>query len=372
MSGPSGAGGIPVKPMKSEKHLAMAGVSDADKALIAALLRQAGTRLQDEWQVSTGAIVDLVIVDLEQFGGRVARVRALDERKPFIVLADAEADSLGAQWVLRRPLSADQLAEALNRSVVEPAESLDLPYGGSLMGRAAPIVLVAQAEAAADTEADDDGRASFDPARRSRIVTDVDKLIAHGRGAVLIERAGLPSLVLDPDSDSYMSSADLSELEPYLLEPVKGRECKPISGVRFADLRDSTPAHPLARLRWLAGLLGSNGWLAPHLDPGGSYKVKSWISVDGSYRRQYRIAMNMLSPKPLHRIAAAAGATMTEVFDVVNAYDTIDLLEWTPRRSRYAPPEATDEDLRRTRHAQQPASAKKKIKRLLAASVFPR
>jgi len=358
-----------MKPMKSEKHLAMAGVSDADKALIAATLRQAGARLQDDWQVSSGAVVDLVIVDLEHFGGRVARVRALDERKPFIVLADAEADSLGAQWVLRRPLSTDQLAEALNRSVVEPAESLDLPYGGSLMGRAAPIVLGAQTETAVDTEADDDGRASFDPARRARIVTDVDKLIARGRGAVLIERAGLPLLVLDPDSDSYFSNADLSELEPYLLEPLKGRECRPINGVRFADLRDSTPSHPLARLRWLAGLLGSNGWLASHLDPGGSYKVKSWISVDGSYRRQYRIAMNMLSSKPLHRIAAAAGATMTEVFDVVNAYDAIDLLEWTPRRSRYAPPEAAEANLHRAR---EPASAKKKIKRLLAASVFPR
>ncbi len=358
--------------MKSEKHLAMAGVSDADKAHIASLLRQAGARLQDDWRVAADAAADLVIVDLAQFGGRVARVRALDERKPFIVLADAQGDSLGAQWVLRRPVGADQLAETLNRSVVEPADSLDLPYGGALLGRAAPIVLIAQPDAAADSEAEDDGRASFDPARRARVVTNIDKLVARGPGAILIQRAGLPSLVLDPDSDSYMSHADLSELEPYLLEPVKGRECRPISGVRFADLRDTTPAHPLARLRWLAGLLGSNGWLAPHLDPGGSYRVKSWISVDGSYRRQYRIAMNMLRSKPLHRIAAAAGATMTEVFDVVNAYETIGLLEWTPRRSRYAPAEGTEADLRSGRRAQEPAAAEKKIKRLLAASVFPR
>ncbi|MET0226972.1 MAG: hypothetical protein ABW187_11060 [Dokdonella sp.] len=358
--------------MKSEKHLAMAGVADADKAHIATLLRKAGACLQDDWHIATDAAVDLVIVDLEHFGGRVARVRALDERKPFIVLADAQADSLGAQWVLRRPVDANELAEALNRSIVEPAERLDLPYGGALLGRAAPIALVAQQETATETAADDDGRATFDPARRARIVTDIDKLIARGRGALLIERAGLPALVLDPHSDSYLSTADLSELEPYLRDPVKGRECRPISGVRFADFRDTTPAHPLARLRWLAGLLGSNGWLAPHLDPGGSYKVKSWISVDGSYRRQYRIAMNMLRSKPLHRIAAAAGATMTEVFDVVNAYDAIDLLEWTPRRSRYAAPDAANEELPGPRHGQEPAGATKKLKRLLAASVFPR
>ena len=358
--------------MKSEKHLAMAGVCDADKAHLTALLHKAGARLENDWHLATEATVDLVVVDLEQFGGRVARVRALDERKPFVVLADAQADTLGAQWVLRRPVAADQLVEVLNRSVVEPVEGLDLPYGGALLGRAAPIVLTAQPEAAAETEADDDGRASFDPERRARTVTDVDKLLARSRGAVLIERAGLPPLVLDPESDTYISNADLSELEPYLLQPVKGRECRPISGVRFADLRDSTPAHPLTRLRWLAALLGSNGWLAPHLDPGGSYRVTSWMSVDGSYRRQYRIGMNMLRSKPLHRIAAAAGATMTEVFDVVNAYDAIGLLEWTPRRSRYAPPEGTADALADARNARDAAASKKKMKRLLAASVFPR
>jgi len=357
--------------MKSEKYLAMAGVCDADKAHLKALLHKAGARLENDWRMATEAAVDLVVVDLEQFGGRVARVRALDERKPFVVLADAQADALGAQWVLRRPITADQLTEVLNRSVVEAVEGLDLPYGGALLGRAAPIVLTAQPEAA-EVEADDDGRASFDPARRARAVTDIDKLLARSRGAVLIERAGLPSLVLDPDSDTYFSSADLSELEPYLLQPVKGRECRPISGVRFADLRDSTPAQPLTRLRWLAALLGSNGWLAPHLDPGGSYRVTSWMSVDGSYRRQYRIGMNMLRSKPLHRIAAAAGATMTEVFDVVNAYDAIGLLEWTPRRSRYAPPEGTADALAESRRAREAAVAKKKMKRLLAASVFPR
>ncbi|MEP7042445.1 MAG: hypothetical protein ABI843_05250 [Dokdonella sp.] len=357
--------------MKNEKHLVMVGISEADKAHINALLRQADARLDDNWQKSD-APPDLVIVDLEQFAGRVARVRALDERKPFVVLADAQADALGARLVLRRPVTLELLADVLNRSVVEPAVGLDLPYGGALHGRTAPILLTPIPDVQADTEAEDEGRASFDPARRSRLVTDIDKLVAHGRGSVIIERAGLPPLVLDPSNDSYLSGADLSELEPYLLQPVKGGECRPISGVRLADLRDSTPAHPLARLRWLAALLRSNGWLASHLDPGGSYRVKSWISVDGSYRRQYRIAMTMLRPAPLHRIAAAAGATMAEVFDVVNAYDAIDLLEWTPRRSRYAPAEATAAELRSGRRAHEPVAGKKKMKRLLAASVFPR
>ena len=44
----------------------------------------------------------------------------------------------------------------------------------------------------------------------------------------------------------------------------------------------------------------------------------------------------MLRPLRLHEIARKADAKMVEVFDVVNAYDAIGLLEWQPRQSRYA------------------------------------
>ena len=46
----------------------------------------------------------------------------------------------------------------------------------------------------------------------------------------------------------------------------------------------------------------------------------------------------MLQPARLHEIAAASGAPMSDVFDVVNAYDAIGLIEWTPRAPREADP----------------------------------
>jgi len=338
------------------KNVVLVGVADDEKARFEALLRQARAQLGHVWRMAVYEQVDFVVVDLAHFSGRVARVRAQDERKPFAVLADADGDTLGANFVLRRPLSADTLAGVLNRvfevpaAVAAPAQA---PAGVRAIRASAEIAPVA--------------RASFENVARTRICTDIDKLLQRG-GAQLIERAGLPSLVLDPLDDNFYTTAQLSELEPYLLDVVKSGECRPISGTRLAAFRESTSAHPLARLRWLGALLSSNGWLASHLDPGGTYRVKSWISMDGDYRRQYRIATTMLRPAPLHHIAAAANATMAEVFDVTNAYDAVGLLEWTPRRSRHAPPEVVADRAERS-HAR---TTQKKMKRLLAATVFPR
>ena len=46
----------------------------------------------------------------------------------------------------------------------------------------------------------------------------------------------------------------------------------------------------------------------------------------------------MLQPARLHQIAAASGASMADVFDVVNAYDAIGLIEWKPRAPRGGAP----------------------------------
>jgi hypothetical protein len=48
----------------------------------------------------------------------------------------------------------------------------------------------------------------------------------------------------------------------------------------------------------------------------------------------------MLQPARLHEIATAAAAPMADVFDLVNAYDAIGLMEWTPRARREEPAKA--------------------------------
>jgi len=69
----------------------------------------------------------------------------------------------------------------------------------------------------------------------------------------------------------------------------------------------------------------------------------------------------MLRPLRLHEIARKADAKMVEVFDVVNAYDAIGLLEWTPRVSRH-----------QAEAERQAQAAPTSARRLLAAALLTR
>jgi hypothetical protein len=68
----------------------------------------------------------------------------------------------------------------------------------------------------------------------------------------------------------------------------------------------------------------------------------------------------------LHEIARKAEATMVEVFDVVNAYDAIGLLEWQPRASRHAAAAAKQDIAEKQRVTVQGT------RRLLAAALLTR
>jgi len=326
------------------KHFVLAGVSELDRAGLLQALSKAGRALDERWAQHTGTgPIDLVIVDLEHFAGRVARVRANSEGTRLAVLANAGADVLDAALVLRRPMTTEALTEMLNcvaSGAAAPA-----------VEAAAPVAETADADATSS-------RASFASPRRERECTDFAALLQ--RGPLLIERPGLPRLVLDPASDSFHVNAPLSRLEAYFLDPLKGSECRQLPRSRLDELRAGAPARPLMQLHWMGALLRSNGCLASHLDPGGTYRVQRWMSVYGEYRKQYRIATMMLRPLRLHEIARKADASMAEVFDVVNAYDVVGLLEWQPRVSRYA--QAANDPA-------QPAVSKHK---LLAAALLAR
>ena len=311
------------------KSFALAGLSEIERTECARLLARAGTTLDEPWTAHEGeGRADLVIIDPEQFAGRVARVRALNERTNFAVIIDAEAETPEAWLVLRRPLSTQSLVEMLNRA----------GCCGDGTNESANVNASADASAAATEDEENtepaDTRASFESPRAPRQCTDFHSLVQ--RGALIIERQGLPRLVIDPAAGNYHANAPLSRLEPYFLDPLKANEYRQLPSSRLEEMRGTAPGRPLVHLHWMSALLRSNGCLGAHLDPGGTYKVQRWMSVYGEYRKQYRIATMMLRPLRLHEIARKADAKMVEVFDVVNAYDEIGLLEWQPRASRYA------------------------------------
>jgi hypothetical protein len=334
------------------KRFALAGLSDNERNELTRLVARAGTTLDEPWTPHEGdGRADLVIIDPDQFAGRVARVRALNERTNFAVVIDAGAESPEAWLVLRRPLTTESIVDMLNRASC-------CSSGGEVDRVVVETPAANDGEGACEPEPEAT-RASFEAPRAPRVCTDFNSLVT--RGPLVIERAGLPRLAIDPQRGNFHANAPLAKLEPYFLEPLKPGEYRQLPTSRLEEMLSAAPGRPLVQLHWMSALLRSNGCLGAHLDPGGTYKVQRWLSVYGEYRKQYRIATMMLRPLRLHEIARKADARMVEVFDVVNAYDAIGLLEWQPRASRYAAEEAQ-------RQAQPAASPR----RLLAAALLTR
>jgi hypothetical protein len=351
--------------MKASKHLVVAGAAATEVAEIATFIRATQSQLDHAWSFATDDdSIDFVLVDLADFGGRCARVRALDEGKHFAVLTQPGHDVLGADLVLHRPFSAKAIVGMLNhvgRAVPpEPRKLIDF---SAQERRIVPQARKPARRRGDETEGEVEPastRACFMDVRLQRPCTDLDALIK--RGAVLVQRHGIPPLLIDPITDTFHTSARLVELEPYFLDPLGGHERKRVGGEQLAALRKEHKGRPLARLRWLHAFLRSIGWLAAQLDPSATYKLKSWLPLDNDYRKQHRIALALMREAPLHEIAKAAKAKMADVFDVVNAYDALDLIE-TRRSATWDPsPETVSKRKRSTRKAQQ----------LLAATVFTR
>jgi hypothetical protein len=80
----------------------------------------------------------------------------------------------------------------------------------------------------------------------------------------------------------------------------------------------------------------SGGRLAAHLDPGGRYKLKEGTQVEAEVPAHARIGKVMRDMAKVNEIAAVSGASMAEVFDVINAYEAIHALETERRPPRYS------------------------------------
>jgi hypothetical protein len=176
---------------------------------------------------------------------------------------------------------------------------------------------------------------NIDPSLRRSFVKDtrsfplIDYLTQPLLGAAeRIEMSGLPWLVLDPVSQSYHSDADLPALELYCLQELPRAAFAQLTSSELAAVRARAPAKPWVRLRWLVRYLTSNGKLSSQLDPAGRFKLERPIELARDYPAAFRVSTSMLRElQPLHEIAKLAKASMTEVINVVNAYESVSMLE---------------------------------------------
>jgi hypothetical protein len=158
-------------------------------------------------------------------------------------------------------------------------------------------------------------------------------------GPASIHFDAVPELTLDPKEKIFHTSGNVRALSAYCTGDLPHSAWRPVMTHELARLRAEQSGQPYSRLIWLDALLRSSGRLASHLDPGGRYKLKRQQQTETDFPSHARIIAALAAPAKLNEIATASGASMAEVFDVVNAYDAIGLIDVEPRLPRHVAPE---------------------------------
>jgi hypothetical protein len=378
--------------------IAVVGVSDEEAAHLRLLMRKCAKDLDAVWRWGSEDHADLIVVDPASFAGQMTRTRAQTAGMRCAVFATAEVE--GADLILRRPLQTANVIAVLNevtgarpnaaqiapnsadfytRDIGEITHSADvaatdaprprdaqgsgeapaqgLELRGAPPRAARPLALDPDAATMLGARAEehappaDGAPAAMRPApsknyaSRAAMLADtaprslrayLDEDLLGGPARIVL--ADAPALALDPKLKVFHAPGGLSTLEPYCRTTLRLCDWQPLTTAELGQWRVTQPAQPYSRLLWLDALVHSQGNLAAHLDPGGTYRLTRWVEIEKDLSRYFRIASAMLQPARLHEIAAASGAPMADVFDLVNAYDAIGLIEWQPRARREEKP----------------------------------
>ncbi len=134
-------------------------------------------------------------------------------------------------------------------------------------------------------------------------------------------------LVVDPEQGNYyFESTSLKPLAALLAQPASA--WTPVYSEALRNVRAAGTAQSLERLLWYAGLIATPGILTRRLNRGGHYKLARWPETEREFPRHFRIAKAMLNePVTAETIADAAGTTLEEVIDYINACHAAGRLE---------------------------------------------
>ena len=162
--------------MSSTRTLAIIGASEETVAHIRLLLRIAGPRLQQRWELRDGDVADLLLIEPHgDLGISAIQTRCEATGVPYAVLCDHD-ELVVHGMALRRPLKLDQLVAILNaagrmRPETEVVAGLGADFYSSELSDAIPV-------GAADTTWDDRDDAVPDASAPRRSSSDADAIDA--------------------------------------------------------------------------------------------------------------------------------------------------------------------------------------------------
>lgn len=383
--------------MNRELTIEYIGPSDEDRAHLRLLMRRLGDALSVRWRWGEEQRADALFVDPSILSGQMARARAAESglrcvligvlprtpneralERPFrpdrlrhvldAIAAErmaiepaprtpdddlVRASTVDESWLPPPRLAVDPAgptmddAEALFRRQIDPVPIPRLPRLAELetagLAAAEGPTLRSLHRAGRPAEPGEVPRRAAPPALAPRAETlrlldflGPDLLGGPSR----IEREGLPWLVLDPKEQAFHAAAPLAALLPWLGAGIAAWEWQRLTGTQLRSVRDQAPARDYLHLRWLAALKAANGSLPRRLDPGGHFSLAAPFEVAPDFPLQQRIVRAMAQPVRLHELAAATGAPMGAVFDLVAALDAIGLVACQPRQRLQAAPAA--------------------------------
>ncbi len=148
-----------------------------------------------------------------------------------------------------------------------------------------------------------------------------------------------PPLTLDPKEQQVYTPGTLRQLSPYCRRDFARDAFRTLTSQELQRQRIEYHTYPYSQLVWLDVLIRSAGRLASHLDPGGRFRLKGRPKTEKEFPKHAAVVEALQTPAKLNEIASTARAAMGDVFDLVNAYDAIGLIEVERRLPRHTEPE---------------------------------
>lgn len=299
----------------TNQSICFAGLSREEEAEIVARFKQANARLGNRWLVTPETDAAVLVIDMDSMYGQMSLMKALGTGKVLVALtASGRADT---DHVLQRPVTAEALValfEQVEAGTPAAAPLVAAPSAPASEPTPEPATLAAAAETPSPAPV-------AAPARPAE-----PRLADYLRpgalpGPVRLQLPGMPDLVLDPTTQTYLGGSPLKPLLPYCAALLREADLVPVAAHELPVLSASLGgSQPWSRLAWLCALSGGNGALAPGFGPNEKYKLLKWPQTEREFPKHFRIATVMMKgPASLTEIAGHSGSTLAEVIDFVNA-----------------------------------------------------
>ncbi|MGI8559955.1 MAG: hypothetical protein ACR2J7_00630 [Luteimonas sp.] len=262
-------------------------------------------------------------------GDATDRIEAVD--------AEAEATSIAADQASTRPVPTPAAGQADPREEAEPADASAqrAPPATHLSPAPAPQDLLPKealgAQAAPVAHAVEPAPVIPEPAPRDPMLADwlvPGALIRRVR----YRRASGPALLIDPVAQTWHGASALKPIATYFAGKVDADDFEAVDDADWATESAALGIpQPLARLRWLGGLVAGQGALMAGQDPDGRYRLVKWPQTEREYPKHFRIATAMMKgPATVVEIAEASGMPAADVADFINANLATGYAEYVP------------------------------------------